>query len=153
MSWTIRRGDRHDISDIAGFQIAMAWETEEFALDSETVHAGVTAVVDDPNKGIYWVAELDGELIGSLLTMPEWSDWRNGQVWWIHSVYIRPEFRRQGVFRSMYQRLQKVVEETPSYRGLRLYVEKTNGIAQQVYRSLQMNDEHYAMFEWMPYDS
>ncbi len=152
MPWKIRMGEHRDIEAIAGFQVAMAWETETYALDKETVLAGVTAVMDDPSKGHYWLAETDEGVIASLLTLPEWSDWRNGQVWWIHSVYVVPHARKQGVFRSLYQHLQQVVREDPTYRGLRLYVEKTNLEAQQVYRSLGMNDEHYALFEWMPYD-
>ncbi len=150
MSWNIRRGSREDIDTLVGFQIQMAWETESFGLDQETVTAGATALFDDPSKGHYWVAEGEAGLVGCLLTLPEWSEWRNGQVWWIHSVYVVPEARRQGVFRTMYQHLQKVVENDPSSRGLRLYVDKRNDKAQAVYRSLGMNDEHYALYEWMP---
>jgi ribosomal protein S18 acetylase RimI-like enzyme len=128
----------------------MAWETERFTLDRETVWAGVTAVFDDPGKGRYWVAQRESQVVGCLLLLPEWSDWRNGQVWWIHSVYILPHARQQGVFRSVFQQLQRFVREDAQARGLRLYVEKENLIAQQVYRSLGMHDEHYFLFEWMP---
>lgn len=152
MSWIVRLGKREDIGAIVGFQLAMAWETEEFALDKETVIAGVTAVFDDPGKGRYWVTEDKGKVIGSLLTLPEWSDWRNGQVWWIHSVYITPSHRKQGVFRAMYNQLKEETYSDPTARGLRLYVDKRNHKAQAVYQSLGMNDEHYSLFEWMPSD-
>jgi len=127
----------------------MALETEELALETETVAKGVQRVFDEPVRGQYWLAEHNGETVASLLTLTEWSDWRNGEVIWIHSVYVRPEFRRQGIFRAMYARLKQQVETSPDLKGLRLYVEKTNARAIQVYRALGMSDRHYDMFEWL----
>ena len=94
----IRRGRREDAPYIIDFQIRMAKEAEDLTLDRPTVEKGVQAVFDDPHKGAYWIAELDGEVAGCLLTVPEWSDWRNGTVLWIHSVYVIPSARRRGVF-------------------------------------------------------
>ena len=94
----IRRGMPTDTEHVVAFQLAMAKETEGIELDEPTVRLGVQAVFDDPAKGGYYVAEAGGEIAGSLLTIPEWSDWRNGTVLWIHSLYVRPEFRRRGVF-------------------------------------------------------
>ena len=96
----IRRGRRKDAPNIIDFQIRMAKETEDFALDRPTVEKGVHAVFDDPHKGAYWIAELDGKVVGCLLTVPEWSDWRNGTVLWIHSLYVIPSARRRGIFRN-----------------------------------------------------
>jgi GNAT superfamily N-acetyltransferase len=128
----------------------MAFETENgLKLDPPTVQLGVTAVMDDPSKGKYWLAEVDGKVVGCLLTVPEWSDWRNGTVLWIHSVYVHPDFRKHGVFKALYHHLKDMVSTSPDLRGLRLYVDKTNTRAQAVYKSLGMNDEHYSLFEWM----
>ncbi len=134
---------------IVEFQLAMARETEGLTLDPATCAAGVRAVFDDRGKGRYFVAELDGEVIGSLLTVDEWSDWRNRRVWWIHSVYVVPEARGQGAFKALYLHLRGLVERDPALGGLRLYVDKRNAAAQQVYAKLGMTDEHYALFEWM----
>jgi GNAT superfamily N-acetyltransferase len=109
----------------------------------------VHAVYGDPGKGHYYVAEVDGQVAGSLLTIDEWSDWRNGTVLWIHSVYVRPEFRRRGVFRALYAHLKQKVESDAGLRGLRLYVEKDNRVAQNTYADLGMDGEHYKLFEWM----
>ena len=146
----IRPGRRQeDASNIADFQIQMAKETEDFALDRPTVEKGVHAVFDDPHKGAYWIAELDGEVVGCLLTVPEWSDWRNGTVLWIHSVYVIPRARRRGVFRMMYETLKTTVEQSADLRGLRLYVEQENERAQKTYNAMGMDGNHYKMFEWM----
>ena len=145
----IRRGRRKDASNIIDFQIRMAKETEDFALDRPTVKKGVHAVFDDQHKGAYWIAESDNEVVGCLLTVPEWSDWRNGTVLWIHSVYVIPRVRRRGIFRMMYETLKTTVEQSADLRGLRLYVERENERAQKTYNAMGMDGNHYKMFEWM----
>jgi ribosomal protein S18 acetylase RimI-like enzyme len=150
LSLKIRPGLLFDIDVIADFQVKMAFETENgLKLDPQVVQLGVSAVMDDPAKGKYWVAELDGNLVGCLLTVPEWSDWRNGTVLWIHSVYVHPDFRKMGVYKALYAHLKCMVEESRDLRGLRLYVDKTNQKAQKVYESLGMNGDHYLTYEWM----
>ena len=149
MEIKIRPGLLFDINTIADYQVKMAWETEQLKLDPPTVELGVTAVFDDPSKGKYWLAEVNGEVVGCLLTVPEWSDWRNGTVLWIHSVYVRPDHRKHGVFRKLYSHLKTMVETSKDLRGLRLYVEKANHNAQKVYESLEMSGEHYHLYEWL----
>ena len=149
MEIKIRPGLLFDIHTIADFQVRMAFETENMKLDPPTVEKGVTAVFDDPAKGKYWLAEVNGQVVGSLLTIPEWSDWRNGTVLWIHSVYVPPQFRKMGIYKKLYSHLKTMVETSPDLRGLRLYVDKTNAPAQKVYEALGMSGEHYHLFEWM----
>ena len=127
----------------------MALETEDLRLDPPTVAAGVRAVFDDPTRGRYLLAEIDAEVVASLLTIPEWSDWRNGTVLWIHSLYVRPEFRRGGVYRAMHEHLRRRVETDDSLKGLRLYVETDNAAAISAYESLGMDGEHYRLYEWL----
>lgn len=149
MTISIRPGLLFDIETIADFQIRMALETETLKLDHSTVIKGVSAVFDDPTKGKYWIAESDGHVVGCLLTIPEWSDWRNGTVLWIHSVYVLEKFRQIGVFKKLYLHLKDMVETSSDLRGLRLYVDKSNLKAQRVYESLGMSGEHYHLFEWL----
>ena len=149
MEIKIRPGLLFDIQIIAEFQIRMAFETEQMKLDPPTVEKGVSAVFDDPSKGKYWLAEVDGNVVASLLAIPEWSDWRNGTVLWIHSVYVPVAYRKKGVFKKLYSHLKTMVETSPELRGLRLYVDKSNTAAQDVYNSLGMSGEHYYLFEWM----
>jgi ribosomal protein S18 acetylase RimI-like enzyme len=144
----IRSSNLRDLETIVGFQLKMAKETENLDLNIELVTKGVSAVYDDTSKGVYYVAELNNKVIASLLTTYEWSDWRNGTVLWIQSVYVLPEFRKMGVYKQMYQYLQDKVKGDPSLLGLRLYVEKNNLPAQKVYTKSGMDGEHYKMFEW-----
>lgn len=144
-----READVRDLPDIVEFQIAMARETEDFALDLATCTRGVEAVFNDHAHGQYFVAEAEGRLIASLLITFEWSDWRNGVVWWIQSVYVRPEFRRRGAYGALYKYVKALAERDPSVKGIRLYVDKRNAAAQEVYARLGMNGEHYKVFEWM----
>jgi GNAT superfamily N-acetyltransferase len=139
----------HDVPVIVDFQQAMARETEEVSLDHEICTRGVQAVFDDPSRGRYFVADSGGRVVASLLITYEWSDWRNGVVWWIQSVYVRPEMRKQRVYAGLYQHVQQIAESDSSVKGIRLYVDRRNKPAQEVYRRLGMNGEHYLVFEWM----
>jgi len=145
----IRRAAAADIETIADFQCRLADESEQLTLDAETVREGVRAVIEDPSKGRYWLAEADGRTVACLMILNEWSDWRNAAVWWIHSLYVIPPCRRRGVLRAMYEHLRRLVEADESLRGLRLYVEKDNRTAMAAYEALGMDGEHYKLYEWM----
>jgi GNAT superfamily N-acetyltransferase len=139
----------NDAEAIIDFQLAMAQETEDVSLDRVIVARGVHAVFAHPSHGSYFVAEADGEVIASLLITFEWSDWRNGVVWWIQSVYVRPAHRGQGVYARLYEHVRSIALADERVRGIRLYVDKRNTVAQNVYNRLGMNGEHYLVFEWM----
>jgi predicted GNAT family acetyltransferase len=144
----IRISLRSDIDTIVDFQQKMAIESEGLELEYERLKKGVSAVYEDANKGVYYVAEIDNKIVASLLTTYEWSDWRNGMVLWIQSVYVVPDYRGKGVYKAMYHFLQDKVMKDPGLLGLRLYVEKDNVNAQRVYEKTGMDGEHYRMFEW-----
>lgn len=125
----------------------MAWETERRRLKSATIRRGVTALIKSPARGIYFVAEEKGEVIGQLLITYEWSDWRNGNFWWIQSVYVRGDFRGRGVFRALFEHVQKLAKRRRDVCGLRLYVEAHNAGAKKTYTRLGMKKTVYEMFE------
>jgi ribosomal protein S18 acetylase RimI-like enzyme len=149
MKHLIRKATLNDLSEIVEMQMAMAFESEAIKLDLDTLQKGVSAVLNDSNKGTYLIAELDKKISGMLLCIPEWSDWRNGTVIWIHSVFVKPDSRRNGTYRALYSYLKTEVEKSPDLRGLRLYVEKNNSKAQETYRKLGMQNDHYDLYEWM----
>ena len=138
-----------DIPVIAESQIAMASETEDLQLDPAICAKGVRAVFDQPSLGKYYVAAKESQIVGVALTTYEWSDWRNGVVWWIQSVYVYPEFRKQGIYSGIYAFIRGLAQSDPAVRGIRLYVDRRNKPAQQVYSHLGMNGDHYQVFEWM----
>jgi RimJ/RimL family protein N-acetyltransferase len=143
----IRAARPADAELIAGYQVALALETEDRALDARAVRAGVRGVFEDPARGRYLIAELDGRAVGSLLLTTEWSDWRAGTFWWIQSVFLEPSARGRGVFGALYRRVDDEARATPGVAGLRLYVEAENGHAQRVYASLGMERTGYRLFE------
>jgi ribosomal protein S18 acetylase RimI-like enzyme len=146
-SIAVGRAATEDVAAIAQFNIAMAAETEDLALDPQTVHAGVAAVVSDDRRGFYLVARSDGKAVGSLMITYEWSDWRNGNLWWIQSVYVMPSARKQGIFRLLYDNVISLAKQDGDAAGVRLYVEKDNRGAQEVYRKLGMSETSYRVFE------
>jgi len=143
----IRPAAIDDAETIISFQQNMAMETEGMKLDNDIISAGVFAVFDDPSKGTYYVAEDNNNVVASLMITPEWSDWRNSNIWWFQSVYVLPEARRSGIFRKMYDFIKEeaIKQGIP---GLRLYVEKDNLRAQQTYMAMGMDGEHYRFYEW-----
>lgn len=145
----IRQAHPVELDNIVDFQLKMALETEDLILDRATVAMGVERVLLDRHLGIYYVAEIDNRVIGSLLTTYEWSDWRNGTVLWIQSVYVDVNYRQNGVYKAMYKYIRKMVESDDQLKGIRLYVDQSNFRAQEVYTRLHMNGEHYRVFEWM----
>jgi len=145
----IRDARIEDSKVIADFQLAMALETENLILNKKILEKGVEAVFLDSTKGKYYVAEQNNTVIGSLLTTYEWSDWRNSTVLWIQSVYVKQEFRKLGVFKMLYNHINSIWKSDDKYAGIRLYVDKTNKKAINVYNKVGMNGEHYQLFENM----
>ena len=143
---TITRGKASDIEAIVRFQADMAMESEGTMLDMDRLTLGVTSAINDEQKGTYLVARANDTPIGSLMVTREWSDWNNMWYWWIQSVYVMPEYRNQGVYRAMYATLKDMAKEN-GVSQVRLYADRTNHSAQQVYRRLGMTESHYLMFE------
>jgi ribosomal protein S18 acetylase RimI-like enzyme len=143
----IRVAEQSDLKSLVKFNQLMAWETEQKRLDESVLCKGVAALIADDTKGFYLVAEQNGEVVGSLMVTTEWSDWRNGVFWWVQSVYISPDFRRQGIYAQLYAQVKVLAEQQQDVCGFRLYVEKENNIAQKTYESLGMQQTHYLMYE------
>lgn len=144
----IRRAHAADADVIASFNIAMARETEGKRLLPQVVASGVRRLIAEPALGFYLVAEAaEGEVVAALMVTTEWSDWRNGRFWWLQSVYVRPGWRRRGVFRAMYSYVTASATLEPDVCGFRLYVERDNRNAQVTYRSLGMRETDYLLLE------
>ncbi len=148
MTLTIRPARATDIEDLIEWNAAMAMETEGKTLNRESLAKGVRGVLEAPRRGFYLIAERAGKTVGSLMVTYEWSDWRNGDFWWIQSVYVVPAARRGGVFRALYARVKQDADAASAV-GLRLYVETENQRAQRTYAALGMQRCHYLMYEQM----
>ena len=143
----IREAVPEDAATIASFNSKMAQETEGRALDSALINPGVAAVLGDTGKGCYWVAEADGAIVGQIMITYEWSDWRNGTIWWIQSVFVDEDHRRQGVFSALYRHVEALARDDRDCCGIRLYVERGNSRAQQTYLALGMVKPGYEVME------
>lgn len=145
----IRKATIADIPTLVAFQMSLALESENVILDQGILATGLKALFDDTTKGYYNIAEDGSEPVGCHMVTYEWSDWRNGMVLWLQSVYVRESYRKKGVFRKMYDNLTEMVNKDPGLRGLRLYVDKSNARAMKTYESMGMDGSHYTVFEWM----
>ena len=150
MPLTLRRAGPGDAAVIVEFNQRLAQESEGKALDPAVLAAGVAAGLADPHKALYFLAEEGGEALGQVMLTTEWSDWRNGWIWWVQSVYVRQDARRRGVFRALYEYVHAQAKAGPGVVGLRLYVEQNNVAAQQTYQRLGMERTGYLVLERCP---
>ncbi|MCI0462680.1 MAG: GNAT family N-acetyltransferase [Gemmataceae bacterium] len=150
MPLTIRRASVSDAPVVVEFNRLLARESEGKALDPERLLPGVRAGLEDAGKSLYFLAEEAGEVLGQLAVTFEWSDWRNGWFWWVQSVYVVPAARRRGVFRALFEHLERLAREAPDVIGLRLYVENENRAAHQTYQRMGMKLAGYFVLEKYP---
>lgn len=150
MPLAIRPARPDDAAVIAAYNRHLAAESENKVLDADVVDRGVRAALADPNKCRYFVAEEDNIVVGQTMITFEWSDWHNGWHWWIQSVYVRPESRRRGIFRALYEHVLNAARADPEVVALRLYVERGNEKAQQTYLRLGMAWTGYGLMERYP---
>ncbi len=144
---SIRQATVADAQVIARFNCCLAHETEDDELDPDTVRRGVTRFLQGAGAGFYIVAEIDRKVIGCLMVTYEWSDWRDGNLWWIQSVYVDPEARRQGVFRALFEFIRNGTDADEDACGVRLYVEQDNERARQTYATMGMEEKPYRIYE------
>ena len=143
----IRPATPKDLDTIVEFNLSLASETEGKALDRHVLRAGVEAALADASRARYFLAEVDGQVVGQTMFTTEWSDWRNGTFWWIQSVYIAAAHRGQGVFRALYGHIRDLARREPDVCGIRLYVDKQNHRAIETYRRLGMELTDYLICE------
>lgn len=144
---SIRPATMDDLARVVEFNRAMALETEQKTLADEVLTSGVRQALADPARSTYFVAEIDGAVVGQTMFTTEWSDWRNGFFWWIQSVYVEPAHRRRGVFRALYEHVRTLARQQPAVCGIRLYVHGHNTRAIETYQRLGMTVTEYRLCE------
>ena len=151
----IRPATLDDLPTLVEYNRRLAQETENFTLSVKLLTEGVRAALLDPSKGRYFVAEVDNRVVGQLMHTREWSDWRNGDIWWLQSVYVHADYRRQGVFRQLVEHLRAEAQATPGVVGLRLYMEEHNDRAGATYDRLEIREAGYVVREqiWRNWES
>lgn len=146
---TIRPAEIADLETIVEFNYKLAAESEQKVLSLDTLRAGVRELLSDPHRGRYFVAIVDQRIVGQIMITFEWSDWRNGELWWLQSVYIDPTHRRQGICRALHQHVSELARRTPGVVGIRLYVEENNHAAHRTYESVGLKRAGYFVMEQM----
>ena len=150
MTIEVRRATAADLDCVCEFNRLLALETEGKNLEPELLRSGATALLADAAKGHYFLAHEDGRVLGQTGLSYEWSDWRNGWFWWLQSVYVRPEARRRGVFRLLFESIRQAARLDPQVIGVRLYVEANNTRAQTTYRKMGLEPTTYQVMEQFP---
>lgn len=147
MGITVRDASARDRDFIVRANTELARESEDLTLDPALLGPGVTAVLADPALGRYFIAERDGRPVGQMMLTYEWSDWRNGVFWWVQSVFVEPDCRNQGIFSLLFRHAARLARESAGVCGLRLYVDRANTRAQQIYGHLGLHTSNYEVME------
>lgn len=147
MAFIVRPARPNDSPTIVEFNRRLALETENLSLEPAVLTEGVRKALADANRGRYFVADEGNEVIGQIMITYEWSDWRNGWIWWIQSVYVRADRRRSGVFRAILDYIERQAKLDGDVAGLRLYVEKDNQSAQRTYQRMGFDEIHFRLLQ------
>ena len=146
---SIQKAEVRHIDILIDFQQRLAHESEGVVLNGSTLRKGMEAMFTDPGKGLYYIASDGDEVVGCHMITYEWSDWRNGMVWWLQSVYVKESHRKKGIFKMMYDNVISMIKKDANLIGLRLYVDKSNERAMNVYGAMGMDGSHYTVYEWI----
>jgi len=146
MSINIREANSNDLSILVNNNQALAQETESLELNKNILRDGIEQALKR-RECHYFVAMMDENVVGQSMITYEWSDWRNGVIWWIQSVYVLPRYRKQGVFRSLFLHIENLARSNPQVKAIRLYVMSNNNTGQRTYKKLGMDDSGYIVFE------
>ena len=146
MPINIREANSNDLSILVNNNQALAQETESLELNKNILRDGIEQALKR-RECHYFVAMMDGNVVGQSMITYEWSDWRNGVIWWIQSVYVLPRYRKQGVFRSLFLHIESLARSNPQVKAIRLYVMNNNNTGQRTYKKLGMDDSGYIVFE------
>jgi GNAT superfamily N-acetyltransferase len=149
LSLQIRDAELDDLAIIVEFNRLLALESESKTLDVAILTQGVRSLLADLSKGQYFLARHGDRIVGQLMLTYEWSDWRNGMIWWIQSVYVHPDFRRRGIYKALHEHVVRCAKDRGDVVGLRLYVEEQNHAGQATYLHVGMQPAGYRVLEQM----
>jgi GNAT superfamily N-acetyltransferase len=117
----IREANKGDLTILVQNNQALAEETEALLLDKDVLREGIEQALKR-EECHYFVAVIGEKVVGQTMITYEWSDWRNGIIWWIQSVYVLPAHRKQGIFRVLFKYIENLAKVNPQVKALRLYV-------------------------------
>ena len=138
-----------DAQVLADYGCKLAFETEDKTLDKAIILAGVKDLMVKPKMGVYYLAEIAEEVaadgavtkwkpVGTTMVTFEMQPRLGGLLHMIQSVYVDAEYRKKGVFRSLYNKVVECAKADPITKAVRLYVDHDNETAMAVYSKLGM---------------
>ncbi len=148
MKFKVRNAKLDDLDNLVEFIIAEADEAEGIAKPSDIVINGVKAGLEKPDIARYWIIENEnGNPVGNVSVVKEWSDWNCAFYWWIQSMFLLPNYRGIGLMEALLKEV-KLAAENENAIELRLYVHKDNNRAIKAYKKAGFCNSDYNMMIW-----
>ncbi len=148
MKFKVRNAKLDDLGSLVEFVIAEANEAEGIIKSSEIVLKGIKAGLENPDIARYWIIETqNGNPVGNVSVVKEWSDWNCAFYWWIQSMFLLPNYRGIGLMKALLAEV-KLAAENENAIELRLYVHKDNDRAIKAYKKVGFCNSDYNIMIW-----
>jgi GNAT superfamily N-acetyltransferase len=133
MGFTVRTARLADLDALVAFTLLEARHAEGIEKSPDIVREGAKVALDDPSIARYWILEnQEGEVIGNISIVREWSNWNAGYYWRIQSMFIAPEYRGRKLMGYLIEAVRKAAKSENAL-DIRLLVHQDNHRAQKAY--------------------
>lgn len=105
-----------DIPVISEMSSALATDSTGPQATPERVFRGVRAVLLRPENGTYFLALVEGQVVGQIMLTREWNDHLNGWTAWMRRLFVRPEHRGIGIGRALCKYLISAATDAVEYK-------------------------------------
>lgn len=140
------------IDEITDMILKMAKETENKNLDKVKVKLAIDKLKKNSNLGHYVVISDNDKYCGMNMVTFEYNVHENKRVLWLQSVFIDENYRNKGLFRKLLKENENFANDKEDFaKVVKLYMEKNNTKAEQVYLKLGFKAKDLVLYE-LDYD-
>ncbi len=145
MKFQVRNAKLDDLDNLVEFVIAEAKEAEGIMKSSDIVLNGIKSGLENPDIARYWIIENEnGNPVGNVSVVKEWSDWNCAFYWWIQSMYLLAAHRGKGLMNELLQEVKNAARIEGAME-LRLYVHRNNKRAIKAYQKAGFSESDYSI--------
>jgi GNAT superfamily N-acetyltransferase len=89
---------------------------------------GIYTLLNSPNKGFYVLAMYHDQIIGSATVLLRWDVSHAQTIFFLSSVFTKPDFRRMGVFSAIYTYIKQAAARSQARVELAVHLNNTRAM-------------------------